>query len=121
MNKSEGGTPTVGEVVASLRGDGPPWVPKNMRVAADMLEAAQEKYADAQRLLGELSAENAALRQSIAQVEKDARKYHWLRDKSEPGICAFYLSVGEAFHKIRFKPETVDDAIDDALLKTEGK
>lgn len=42
----------------------------------------------------------------------DAKRYRWLRDHSEPAICAFYLSVGQAFHKIKFARETVDKAID---------
>lgn len=44
--------------------------------------------------------------------ERDAARYRWLRDKSEPGICAFYLSVGKAFEGVKFKRETVDEAID---------
>lgn len=43
---------------------------------------------------------------------KDAARYRWLRDKSEPGICAFYLSVGKAFDGVRFTQTTVDEAID---------
>ena len=43
---------------------------------------------------------------------KDAARYRWLRDKSEPGICAFYLSVGSAFKGVKFARETVDEAID---------
>lgn len=49
-----------------------------------------------------------------AEQTRDAERYRWLRDKSEPRICAFYLSVGMAFHGVRFKPETVDEAIDAA-------
>jgi hypothetical protein len=45
----------------------------------------------------------------------DAERYRWLRDKSEPGICAFYLSVGQAFKGVRFTRETVDAAIDAAM------
>lgn len=47
-----------------------------------------------------------------ADTEKQAARYRWLRDKSEPGICAFYLSVGQAFKDVKFAKETVDDAID---------
>lgn len=47
-----------------------------------------------------------------AALEANARRYEWLRDKSEPGICAFYLSVGKAFDGVKFKRETVDEAID---------
>jgi hypothetical protein len=66
----------------------------------------------------------AAVPQSIAAPEgaaKDAARYRWLRDKSEPGICAFYLSVGQAFHQVKFKPETVDDAIDAQIAATPAK
>lgn len=45
-------------------------------------------------------------------VERDAARYRWLRDKSEPGICAFYLSVGKAFDGVKFTQATVDEAID---------
>lgn len=46
------------------------------------------------------------------RVAKDAARYRWLRDKSEPGICAFYLSVGKAFDGVKFNQGTVDEAID---------
>lgn len=46
---------------------------------------------------------------------RDAARYRWLRDKSEPGICSFYLSVGSAFKGVRFARETVDEAIDAAI------
>ncbi|CAM2142560.1 protein of unknown function [Pararobbsia alpina] len=53
-----------------------------------------------------------------AQAEaRDAARYRWLRDISEPGICAFYLSVGQAFHGVRFKRETVDEAIDAQIAR----
>ncbi len=45
-------------------------------------------------------------------LARDAARYRWLRDVSEPGICAFYLSVGQAFHGVKFSKTTVDDAID---------
>jgi hypothetical protein len=45
---------------------------------------------------------------------EDAARYRWLRDKSEPGICAFYLSVGKALDGVKFNQELVDDAIDAA-------
>lgn len=41
-------------------------------------------------------------------------RYRWLRDKSEPGICAFYMSVGQAFKGVKFARETVDESIDAA-------
>jgi hypothetical protein len=47
----------------------------------------------------------------------DAQRYRWLRDKSDPGICAFYLSVGQAFAHIKFARETVDQAIDDQIAR----
>jgi hypothetical protein len=53
--------------------------------------------------------------QEKEQYKKDAQRYVWLRDNSEPGICAFYLSVGKAFHNIRFTSEQIDDAIDSAI------
>jgi len=52
--------------------------------------------------------------------KKHANRYRWLRDKSEPGICAFYLSVGKAFDGVKFNQETVDLAID-AQIAEKGK
>jgi hypothetical protein len=60
----------------------------------------------------------AAVLELIAEVERlraEAERYRWLRDKSEPGICAFYLSVGQAFMGVKFARETVDEAIDAAI------
>lgn len=49
---------------------------------------------------------------ALTEDARDSARYRWLRDKSEPGICAFYLSVGKAFDGVKFKRETVDAAID---------
>lgn len=51
-------------------------------------------------------------RPDLASLQREAARYRWLRDKSEPGICAFYLSVGKAFDGIKFTQTTVDEAID---------
>jgi hypothetical protein len=56
----------------------------------------------------------AALLQQANDEAKDAARYRWLRDKSEPGICAFYMSVGQAFKDVKFARETVDACIDAA-------
>ncbi len=48
-------------------------------------------------------------------IAEQAARYRWLRDKSEPNICAFYLSVGMGLHGVRFTRETVDAAIDAAM------
>ena len=56
----------------------------------------------------------AALLQHADDDAKDAVRYRWLRDKSEPGICAFYMSVGQAFKGVKFARETADEAIDAA-------
>lgn len=56
----------------------------------------------------------AALLQQADDDAKDAARYRWLRDKSEPGICAFYMSVGQAFKGVKFARDTVDEAIDAA-------
>jgi hypothetical protein len=64
------------------------------------------------------AANPAAVLELIAEVERlrvEAERYRWLRDKSEPGICTFYLSVGQAFKGVKFAPETVDEAIDAAI------
>lgn len=52
-----------------------------------------------------------------SSLARDAARYRWLRDKSEPGICSFYLSVGQAFKNVKFAPETVDEAIDAAIQR----
>ena len=56
-----------------------------------------------------------ARRDALSDDAKDAARYRWLRDKSEPGICSFYLSVGQAFKNVKFARETVDEAIDAAI------
>lgn len=56
-----------------------------------------------------------------AEVERDAARYRWLRDHSEPGACAFYLSVGMALHGVRFEPKTVDNFIDSAMTAKDGE
>lgn len=56
----------------------------------------------------------AALLQQADDDTKDAVRYRWLRDKSEPGICAFHMSIGQAFKGVKFARETVDEAIDTA-------
>lgn len=55
--------------------------------------------------------------EQFRRMAQDAARYRWLCDKSEPGICAFYLSVGQAFKDVRFAPETVDQAIDAQIEK----
>ncbi|MES2048820.1 MAG: hypothetical protein V4447_10495 [Pseudomonadota bacterium] len=52
--------------------------------------------------------------------KRDAARYRWLRDKSDPGICAFYLSVGKAFDGVKFNQDTVDLAID-AQISAKGQ
>ena len=47
----------------------------------------------------------------------DAARYRWLRDRSRPGLCAFYLDVGQAFKGVRFEARTVDEAIDAQIEK----
>ena len=53
-----------------------------------------------------------SLADQVEELQADAARYRWLRDKSEPGICAFYLSVGKAFDGVKFNQDTVDTAID---------
>ena len=52
------------------------------------------------------------------QLEKDAARYRWLRDKSQ-AINQFYLSVPLWFSGIRFRKEDVDSGIDAAMGKGE--
>lgn len=60
---------------------------------------------------------SVSLLEQFRRMAQDAARYRWLRDKSEPGICAFYLSVGQAFKDVRFAPETVDQAIDAQIAR----
>lgn len=75
---------------------------EGMRGQNRMIEAAESRLAEVEAALGELV--------------PDAERYRWLRDKSEPNnpVCTFYLSIGDAFKDVRFKPDTVDAAIDAA-------
>lgn len=65
--------------------------------------------------------ERDELRAEVERLRAEAGRYRWLRDKSEPGICAFYLSVGQAFKGVKFASETVDEAIDAAIGAHTGK
>lgn len=51
---------------------------------------------------------------------QDAARYRWLRDHSEPAICAFYLSVGQAFAGIKFSRRSVDEAIDEQIARQQN-
>lgn len=72
---------------------------------------ADDAYVSGFQTMGQY---RAALLQQADDDAKDAVRYRWLRDKSEPGICAFYMSVGQAFKDVKFARETVDEAIDAA-------
>lgn len=74
-----------------------------------MVQAARTSTADSN------SPEFGGINRDGASDALDAARYRWLRDKSEPGICAFYLSVGKAFDGVKFTQETVDQAIDDQI------
>lgn len=71
---------------------------------------AAEKLA-AERLEQMQADRSQALAWSDA-MEKDAARYRWLRDHSEPGLCWFYLSVGKAFDGVKFESQAVDETID---------
>ncbi|HXU93211.1 MAG TPA: hypothetical protein VFP33_06090, partial [Gallionella sp.] len=80
-------------------------------MSASVSEQLTPHDADIERLLD--AADHAAPATQAADTDaRDAARYRWLRDHSEPGICAFYLSVGQAFKNVKFARETVDDAID---------
>lgn len=51
-------------------------------------------------------------------LRKDAKRYQWLRDKSE-SLHSFYLSTPIWMTGVRFRQEDVDRSIDAAM--TEGK
>jgi hypothetical protein len=81
-------------------------------------QAALQALEDLYWILPKTAAPFVTLRQFIEGAERDrvdAERYRWLRDVSEPGICAFYLSVGMAFKGVKFARETVDAALDEQI------
>lgn len=52
------------------------------------------------------------------QLEKDAARYRWLRDKSE-AVHQFYLSTPIWFTGVKFSKENVDSTIEAAMGKGE--
>lgn len=97
---------TLAEVYLTILGDDAPDSEGNaidkVLKAAQVLRMEVDLY----------RAQAAQPSQAQAAEAQDAARYRWLRDHSEPGICAFYLSVGMAFKDVRFKPGTVDAAVD---------
>ena len=70
---------------------------------------------------GELLTEVKSLKQRLAdaerrnaELEKNAARYIWLRDKSE-SVHQFYLSTPIWFTGVKFNQESVDSAIDAAI------
>jgi hypothetical protein len=78
---------------------------------AGRLKVDNENY---DRLLTRKSNQCHAAEQRIAELEKDAARYQWLRDKSE-SVHQFYLSTPIWFTGVKFKKENVDSTIDAAL------
>ena len=75
----------------------------------------QADLTDAHIAVITLETELSATKAELEKATKDAARYRWLRDKSEPHKCALYMSVGEAFKDVKFTRLTVDTAIDDAI------
>ncbi|WP_339496913.1 hypothetical protein [Pseudomonas sp. EA_15y_Pfl1_P101] len=96
--------------------DGPTYVEACTADFAKFMVAAREGILA-------LIAENDSLRTKLIaeqdQLEKDAARYRWLRDKSQ-AINQFYLSVPLWFSGIRFRKEDVDSGIDAAMGKGSG-
>jgi len=80
-----------------------------MRMASEFLRAFRDGEFVAEK---SLQSQLSQAKEENARLKADAGRYRWLRDKSDPGICAFYLSVGKAFDGVKFNQETVDQAID---------
>ena len=55
-----------------------------------------------------------ALQAECEKLRKDAERYRWLRDKSEP-LHSFYLSTPVWMTGVRFHPENVNRTIDAAM------
>lgn len=56
----------------------------------------------------------AELATATEAMRKNAERYVWLRDKSEP-FNPFYISVPLWLDGVKFRPEAVDDGIDAAM------
>jgi predicted RNase H-like nuclease (RuvC/YqgF family) len=78
--------------------------------AARNLRSLERKH----KLMDEDAATIDELRAELQRVKADARRYQWLRDKSE-GIHPFYMSTPIWFTGVAFKKESVDSAIDAAI------
>lgn len=65
--------------------------------------------------MGHLPGEISAV---VGGLRKDAKRYQWLRDKSE-ALHSFYLSVPIWMTGVKFKKESVDISIDAAIKQGE--
>ena len=94
-------------------------------LAALREELANHRLASAQRIErcaareDELQQRLTAAEQLNAELEKNAARYVWLRDKSE-SIHQFYLSTPIWFTSVKFNKENVDNTIDAAIKPTES-
>lgn len=92
-----------------------PQLPRKLLDVACRMRVGETLYRDDELVDAAAHALRTALTAQAAEVARltaEAARYRWLRDHSEPSICAFYLSVGEAFKGVKFARETVDEAID---------
>lgn len=104
--------------------EGGDWVCVELLQAAQSeLAALREELTGANRsaetlheVIGRLKTERDAAEQRNAELEKNAARYIWLRDKSE-SVHQFYLSTPIWFTGVKFNPENVDSTIDAAMTK----
>jgi hypothetical protein len=92
--------------------------------AAKLIDAASDRdqlKAENEALRAKLESPDPILIQSLdsaiadyEQLEKNAKRYQWLRDKSE-SIHQFYLSTPIWFTGVKFSKENVDSTIDAAM------
>jgi hypothetical protein len=79
------------------------------------LEMSEAKLAQAESVIAQKDLALAAAKQLLAEAERDARRYKWLREEArvgtgEPFIARSFLTGISAWTK-----ESADQAIDDAM------
>ncbi len=92
----------------------------DLRAAAQIVKEAQSPQYDDQTIqplaeVAKLSAENEELRAKLAEAEKDAERYRWLRDIAPHEIYAPSIAKPTEFDGPKWlHGEAVDNAIDAA-------
>lgn len=86
---------------------------------ATVTKDAEQGRVSGMTAIADLQQRLTAAEQRNSELEKNAARYIWLRDKSE-SVHQFYLSTPIWFTGVKFNPENVDRTIDAALKPTES-